>query len=1058
MSAARWSRQVFVVLSGALVAAGVPSVATASPETPAYLGEQTRHTLDQHQLADRARLGVNVANGNLVVKFDDVQINGRGLDVSLSRTYNSRGNRNGQFGRNWTSSVGPDSALEGVASSDQTWWGPTGQAFTFALQPDGSYTSPPGANATLALSGSNGTLTFRRTGTKIDFTAVNSGLRRPTAITDRNGNAITLTYSGNSLATVTDTQGRNLTFSGGASITDPTGRTWQYGYTGSNLTSYTDPENKLWSYRYDASNRLDKITDPRGNETLIAYDASDRVTSVTRRVDGTTTNDVTTAYAYPTVSAPCTGGTHAFKTVVTDPRGKATTYCADNDRQVTRVRNALNQDASSTYTPNGDVASFTNLAGTAQPPQTTLTHDTVTTNITGGTLGAGESFSQKYCGDAGEPTCATLGFPTAAYAPTRHVNTEGSDSLFGYDSQGNLTDVKDGATPRNRATMTYNADGTMATMTDGRGSQTTFAYFTTPANQVGNLKTITPPATSAPGAMPGLTQFTYDNLSRVQSITDGRGVVTSYTYDKLDRVTGVGTSGGGPYVQFTYDGNGNLTQRLSSTAGTTSYGYDKLNRRTSETFPGALSNTYGYDKGSNLASLSDPSGTATYSYDDIDRVASIVAPHASGIGTDTITYSYSDNPTAGDPTTKVTATYPGGATQRTDRNASGRVAKVVVKTNGGTVLSSRDYSYTDASSALRGQIQSVTDQAGAKTTYTYKDTTLGEDVGRLLKARTETSAGALMEEFAYAYDEAGNRTRTTRTLPSQTMITSYAYNAANQLCWRWGSATSNTCGSPPAGAISYLYDGAGNQLSGDQGTQSMAYDPLNRVSAVGGTSVSAFGDTANELKSFGTTNYHNTLLGLTREWIGSNVTSIVRHPDTGSPVSERQAGVKRYFLQDALGSTTGMLNATAPGSIPLSFTYSPDGNENWSGSGPVTNQRFAGALRLPNTFLYHFGARFYDVTTARWTQQEPLVAYQTLREANRYAYVGGDPINLLDPTGESWIGDALEIGGLVITTGVICGSTATGLGAVACVGALSTTTGVIANKAEGWGKSRKKKR
>jgi len=33
------------------------------------------------------------------------------------------------------------------------------------------------------------------------------------------------------------------------------------------------------------------------------------------------------------------------------------------------------------------------------------------------------------------------------------------------------------------------------------------------------------------------------------------------------------------------------------------------------------------------------------------------------------------------------------------------------------------------------------------------------------------------------------------------------------------------------------------------------------------------------------------------------------------------------------------------------------------------------------------------------------------RQAKRYVYVGADPINLIDPTGTSCIGDALEVTG-----------------------------------------------
>jgi RHS repeat-associated protein len=995
------SQQLPAILLAAVTIAAAPDVATASPEVGAHRGAQSRHTLDRQALADRASLGVNVANGNLVVSFHDIRIAGRGIDLAVSRTYNTRGGGSqGQFGLNWTSSLGEDNGLVGLPAGDQTWTGPTGEEYTFARQPDGSFVAPPAADAELVISGGNGRMTFNRSGTTLEFTPTTSVSSKLTKVLDRHGNEIELSYA-NELSAITDTQSRTLTFAYDAagnldSITDPSGRQWLYRHdSNGRLTSYRDPENKTWNYSYDGSGRLNRITDPRGNQTLITYDTADRVTSVTRRVDGTTANDVTTTYAYASVSDPCTTA-HAFKTVVTDPRGKPTTYCADAQRQVTLARNALNQVSERNYTPNGDVAEFTELAGTAQPPHTTLSYDSDTNNLTGGILGAGETFSQKFCGDSGEPSCASLGFPTAAYQPTRFVDTEGSDTLLGYDEKGNLTEVKDAPTPRNKAILAYNADGTLASTTNGRNKKTTFSYHTSPANQAGNLKSITPPVTTGPGAALGPTNYTYDTLGRVVTMTDGRGAVTTYSYDMLDRLTRVSESGG-TSVEFAYDGNGNLVQRITSGFGTATYGYDALNRRISEMFPGSANNVYGYDKSSNLRTLTDPTGTVSYGYDDIDRVSSITAPRASGSGTDTVTYGFVDNPTAADATTKVIATYPGGATQRTDVNASGRIANVVAKSATGALLSSRAYDYLDSSSTQRALIQSVTDEAGRKTNYTYADSTLGEDVGRLLKARIVDPAGMQLEQWQYTYDEAGNRVRNTHTFPGgATNVTSYAYNDANQLCWRYAGTSSNSCGSPPSGAQGYTYDAAGNQTSGVIPT---AYDAFGRARTIGGANLKYGDQTNKELWALSTTSFHNTMLGLTREVSGTAVASIVRHPQTGLPVSETRLEGKRYFVQDAIGSTTGQLDATSGGSIPRRFTYDPDGNDAALGTGPKTNQRFAGGHFLQGTGVYHFGARYYDAGTARWMQQDPLMFLTDLQQANRYVYAGGDPVNNRDPSG-----------------------------------------------------------
>jgi RHS repeat-associated protein len=50
-------------------------------------------------------------------------------------------------------------------------------------------------------------------------------------------------------------------------------------------------------------------------------------------------------------------------------------------------------------------------------------------------------------------------------------------------------------------------------------------------------------------------------------------------------------------------------------------------------------------------------------------------------------------------------------------------------------------------------------------------------------------------------------------------------------------------------------------------------------------------------------------------------------------------------------------------------------------------------------FLYHFGARYYDPSTATCTQQDPINQIASLTEANRYSYVGGNPADGSDSNG-----------------------------------------------------------
>ncbi len=104
---------------------------------------------------------------------------------------------------------------------------------------------------------------------------------------------------------------------------------------------------------------------------------------------------------------------------------------------------------------------------------------------------------------------------------------------------------------------------------------------------------------------------------------------------------------------------------------------------------------------------------------------------------------------------------------------------------------------------------------------------------------------------------------------------------------------------------------------------------------------------------------------------------------------------RSYYLFDGLGSVVAVTSSS--GSVTNSYTYDPFGvtTETKATLTNVFNPwRYTGQYQDTSTGLYKMGARYYQPELGRWTQPDPSGL-----EANAYLYVGGNPVNLVDPSG-----------------------------------------------------------
>ncbi len=162
-------------------------------------------------------------------------------------------------------------------------------------------------------------------------------------------------------------------------------------------------------------------------------------------------------------------------------------------------------------------------------------------------------------------------------------------------------------------------------------------------------------------------------------------------------------------------------------------------------------------------------------------------------------------------------------------------------------------------------------------------------------------------------------------------------------------------------------------IGGGSGSYAYNGDGLRASRALGGTTTSYRWDAAAGLSQVLQDSASNTYVyGL----------DLVSRTDSG--------GSQEYYLTDGLGSTTGLTTGT--GALADTYTYDVYGaSRTHTGSSP--NEFTFTGEQVDATGLQYLRARYYDSATGRFMSRDPLPF------AQRYAYVGNDPVNYVDPRG-----------------------------------------------------------
>lgn len=282
------------------------------------------------------------------------------------------------------------------------------------------------------------------------------------------------------------------------------------------------------------------------------------------------------------------------------------------------------------------------------------------------------------------------------------------------------------------------------------------------------------------------------------------------------------------------------------------------------------------------------------------------------------------------------------------------------------------------------------------------------------------SPGAVTVELRYAYDTQGRLMEVRR---DGAVTEAYAYEGNGQRT----SATVNGAAVAPIvfdardrltqyGGVTYQYDALGRRTSRTQGgqTTTYTYDLLGALRAVDLPGSSP--DIEYVIDGAGRRVGRKVGGVLTHAWLyldglrpivemngAGQVTRVFvygedRLPDLMIiPAGQLHAGTYR-ILTDHLGSVRRVVNVQT-GAVLQAIDYDAFGNVLSDTRSGIQPFGFAGGLYDPDTGLLRFGARDYDPRIGQWTARDPMLFGPG--DSNLYAYVGGDPVNWLDPHGRS---------------------------------------------------------